>query len=156
GSTLIATVHSRALVSVRPMRQRRSRPTGVIAHLIVLVILIFVVEIDGLQRSFFERSLVRRLPPSFVQGALLRLALFAVGGVRFRQGFLTRCRGAGSSEGSTLHDPPPKKHVRQANPAPDQPAVTEQLSDLLGLRIGRAVKILGLDADQQVTDAPAN
>jgi hypothetical protein len=46
--------------------------------------------------------------------------------------------------------------VREAEAPPDQPAVAEQLLDLLRQRVGGDVEILGRDAKQQVAHATAD
>ena len=47
-------------------------------------------------------------------------------------------------------------HVGEAEAPPDQPAVAKQPADVFRQRVSRDVKILGLDAEQQVADAAAD
>ncbi len=46
--------------------------------------------------------------------------------------------------------------MRQAEAAADQPAVAEQLLDLLGRRVGGNVEILGVAVHQQIADGAAD
>ena len=62
-----------------------------------------------------------------------------------------RVRGA---ERRDLDDLVAEAHVREVEAAPDQPAVAEELADLLGVRVGRDVEILRAHAEQQVAHAP--
>jgi hypothetical protein len=47
-------------------------------------------------------------------------------------------------------------HVGQAEPPSDDPAVPKELLDLVGMRRGADVEVLGLAAQQQVADAAAH
>ena len=61
-----------------------------------------------------------------------------------------------ATEGSDLNDFRPEHHVREAETAPDQTAVAEQLTHLIRRGVGRDVKIFWLFAKQQVADAAAD
>ena len=50
----------------------------------------------------------------------------------------------------------PELDVREAEPAADDPAVAEELLDLVGMRRGADVEILRPPAEQQVADAAAD
>ncbi len=60
------------------------------------------------------------------------------------------------AEGRDLDDLAAEHHVRQAEAAADQPAVAEQLFDLLRRGIGGHVEILGPPPYQQVADGAAD
>ncbi len=60
------------------------------------------------------------------------------------------------AEGGDLDDLAAEHHVRQAEAAADQPAVAEQLLDLLRRGVGGHVEILGPPPHQQVADGAAD
>ena len=62
-------------------------------------------------------------------------------------------RGA---ERRDLDDLVAEAHVREVEAPADQPAVAEQLLDLVGVRIGRDVEILRMQAEQQVAHGAAD
>ena len=61
-----------------------------------------------------------------------------------------------ATEGSDLNNFRPEHDVREAETAPDQTAVAEQLTHLIRRGVGRDVKIFWLFAKQQVADAAAD
>ena len=65
-------------------------------------------------------------------------------------------RGDLSPERGHLDDLRPELDVRQTKPPPDDPAVAEELLDLVRVRRGADVKILGAPADQEIADAAAD
>src|SRR5690606_31647202 len=60
------------------------------------------------------------------------------------------------AEGRHLDDLAAEHHVRQTEAATDQPAVAEQVLDLLRRGVGGHVEILGRTADQQVAHGAAD
>ena len=64
-----------------------------------------------------------------------------------------RVRGA---EGRDLDDLVAEAHVREVEAAADQPAVAEQLLHLVGMRVGRDVEVLRMQAEQQVAHGAAD
>ena len=64
-----------------------------------------------------------------------------------------RVRGA---EGRDLDDLVAEAHVREMEAAADQAAVAEQLLHLVGMRVGRDVEILRVQAEQQVAHGAAD
>ena len=59
-------------------------------------------------------------------------------------------------EGRGLDDVVVEADVRQAEPAPDEEAVLEDLLDLAGRGVGADVKVLGRAAEEQVAHAAAH
>jgi hypothetical protein len=47
-------------------------------------------------------------------------------------------------------------HMREMEAAPDQPAVAEQLLDLVRMRVGRDIEVLRVQAEQQVAHGAAH
>ena len=64
--------------------------------------------------------------------------------------------GVRGAERRDLDDLGAEAHVRKVEAASDQPAVAEQLADLLGVRVGRDVEVLRAQAEQQVTHRTAD
>ena len=64
-----------------------------------------------------------------------------------------RVRGA---ERRDLDDLVAEAHVREMEAPADQPAVAEQLLDLVRMRVGRDVEILRVQAEQQVAHGAAD
>ena len=62
--------------------------------------------------------------------------------------------GVRGAEGRDLDDLHAEAHVREVEAPADQPAVAEQLADLLRVRVGRDVEVLGMQPEQQVAHAP--
>jgi hypothetical protein len=64
--------------------------------------------------------------------------------------------GRRPSEGSNFDHFPAKSYVRQTKSSADEPTISEQLSDFLGMRVGGNVEIFGYRSEQQISDATAD
>jgi hypothetical protein len=65
-------------------------------------------------------------------------------------------RGVRGAKRRDFDDFVAEAHMREMEAAADQPAVAEQLLDLVGMRVGRDVEVLRMQAEQQIAHGAAD
>ena len=88
-----------------------------------------------------------------IDGRVIQLGSFAVFGIGIGEWLLALRRGTRGAEGRHLDDLAAEKHVRQAEPPPNQAAVPEEPLHLFRQRIGRNIEVLRIDTQQEIPDA---
>ena len=102
-----------------------------------------------------ERVLFRRAECIVVMDEMFAFRRRRIGrGDAVLHDFLARCDLP--AECRDLDDLLPEFHVRQTEPPSDNPAVPEQLLDLIGVRRGADVEVFGPTPKQEIADAAAD